>query len=845
MVARSRLGKWFLVSTGWIMLIWVSSGSGSLAQVIPDQNLPVGERSQISGNPNFQIDGGATRGENLFHSFSAFSIPTGGSAFFNNAATIQNIFSRITGGEISNIDGLIRANGTANLFVINPNGILFGPNARLDIGGSFMASTASSINFADGTLFSANAPQTAPLLTISVPIGLQMGQNPGNIRVQGTGYGSASSPFGSPIIIRGSGTTGLRVVSGKTLALVGGDVGLEGGTLAAEQGRIELGSVRDGQVSLSSTPSGLALSYQSQQRFGDIRLSQQALADASGVPGGSIQVQGNQVSLANGSLLLIQNQGGQGAGSIRINAAQSVELNGGNVEGTINVGLLSETLSGGRGADIAISSPQFIVRDGAFLYTFSYGSGQAGDVTASTSDAVQVTGFSSPLENSAIASVAYSSGNTGNITVSTGRLTLLNGGVIAAQVIDTGQAGDVTVNATESVEVIGKGPAVASNVDTATGGAGDAGKLTINTSRLVVRDGGLVTTLTQGIGDAGSLTINASESVEVSGIGSDFSIPSFVGASGFFVPDTYRQRYPIPLGVPLVSSGNAGDVTITTERLSVTDDALIDVSNAGTGNAGTLTIKAGSIFLDRGGTITAATASGEGGNINLQVRDVLLMRRNGGITSTAGGTGNGGNISIDTSSLVAVPTEDNDISADSVNARGGNVIINADGLFGSQLSLQDTEDSDITATGANSALSGSVQLNIERADFTNGLVQLPTELVDVSGLIAQGCRDTQGSSFVVTGRGGLPPAPQQALSHDPLWQDWRTPAGVNHQPTATADEPVPPSSNPAFTGSTPSEPLVEATGWVIEPNGKVTLTAEAPNVSLSPPWIQSANCNRL
>jgi large exoprotein involved in heme utilization and adhesion len=311
-----------------------------------------------------------------------------------------------------------------------------------------------------------------------------------------------------------------------------------------------------------------------------------------------------------------------------------------------------------------------------------------------------------------------------------------------------------------------------------------------------------------------------------------------VGASAPITSDILRQAYRLPPA----PSGFSGNVTINTQRLSVTDGATVEVSNEGVGNAGTLKINANSIFLDTRGALTAATAFGEGGNIDLNVRDVLLLRNNSLITASAAGTGNGGNIRINTSSLVAVKNENSDIRANSVNARGGNVTINADGIFGIQFRPQDTPSSDITATGASSAQSGTVQLNIEQLDPSSGLVELPTTVVDPSRLIATGCPANEGNSFVITGRGGLPPTPEQELDDDAEWQDRRRLTVAQRPQNSSSQNPLPASASRSRSQRSSPTVLVEATGWRISPTGEVMLVADTSEPTLHYPSNRLRMC---
>ncbi|GET44501.1 filamentous hemagglutinin outer membrane protein [Microseira wollei NIES-4236] len=277
-----------------IGLLAIALDKIALAQITPDGTL--GTESTIVTPINQlrdQIEGGAIRGANLFHSFREFNIGAGRQVYFANPTGIENILTRVTGSTRSEILGTLGVLGNANIFLINPNGIVFGSNARLDLRGSFLASTASSFKFADGIEFSATNPQAPPLLTINVPMGLQFGVGAGAI---------ATNVNLTPDAVS------LNVDPGRTLALVGGDLRLEGGsTLQAPGGRIELGSVGDNSfVSFTPTPGGFVLGYEGVANFRDIQLlgrERAATVSTAGSGGGNIQVQSRKLTLDGSAVI--------------------------------------------------------------------------------------------------------------------------------------------------------------------------------------------------------------------------------------------------------------------------------------------------------------------------------------------------------------------------------------------------------------------------------------------------------------------------------------------------------------------------------------------------------------
>nr|MBW4549451.1 filamentous hemagglutinin N-terminal domain-containing protein [Symplocastrum torsivum CPER-KK1] len=495
--------------SGWHLNTWVLMGSAVwglgcfqplAAQVIPDNTLPAGERSQVTGNPNFQIDGGATRGGNLFHSFSDFSIPTGGSAFFNNAADVQNILTRVTGGSISNIDGLIRANGTANLFLLNPNGIIFGPNASLDIQGSFVATTAERIQLGDSGYFSAVQPQTSSLLSVSpgalffnavanqptaiinqgnLSTGKHLTLSAGNLDLQGQllSGGDLTLEAQDTVKVRDTIASPVIVTSGRNLTIQGNQ-SVDILALNHPQSKIQSGGnlnlVSDGDISgdarfesggslsmltLSGTPGNFVswfdpiIQTNGDVLFGDYTGVALKVEATGSIEGGNIRITGPDTAIpaddpdfdtltSRPSVILRAGLPSVNAPNVPENAggtgfAPSLGLPLGITVGNIN----TSSGNGGNGGDIILSAANGSINTGGlFSYSLSESgnAGQGGAISLTADNGSITTGF---LDSTSFSSSEGDAGQGGAISLTAANGSINTGGLFSYSLSESGNAG--------------------------------------------------------------------------------------------------------------------------------------------------------------------------------------------------------------------------------------------------------------------------------------------------------------------------------------------------------------------------------------------------------------------
>ncbi|MEH2244372.1 MAG: S-layer family protein, partial [Nostoc sp.] len=613
----------------------------------------------------------------------------------------------------------------------------------------------------------------------------------------------------------------------KLIIQAGGEV--SAGTLAYSEGN-------GGNLTINASDS-VAVSGESVD--GEVNSRLTTRTEGGGDAGNLIITTGKLIIQAGGEVsagTLAYSEGN--GGNLTINASDSVEVSGKSVNGGANSRLTVRTGNSKNAGGMTINTGKLIIQAGGEVSAGTRGGseGSGGSLIVNASNSVDVNGLSADSQNSSrLTTRTEGGGNAGALTINTKKLIIQAGGQVSASTMfgSTGAAGSLTVNASDSVEVMGftakPEDTILSRLTTRTEGGGNADNLTINTKKLIIRDGGQVSagTVLNSTGNGGNLTVNASESVEVS--------KEVVGIPGGSVKSRLTNR--------TENNRTTGNLRITTGKLIVQDQAEVGVnSNLGFGKPGNLEVVARSILLDNQATLNARAASVDGGNIILQVQDILLLRRNSNISATAGiagAGGNGGNITINIHNgfIVAVPNENSDITANAYTGSGGRVDIQAFGIYGIQPRPNQTSLSDITAS-SEFGVNGTVELNTPDIDPNSGLVNLSTIPVDTQ--VAQTCQadgNLAKISFTITGRGGLPPNPSEALNADAVQVDLVTLNPSNDR----RDRTFVPSK---ITTTTP-EPIIEATGLALNEKGQVVLTANLPTTTPHSPWLKPASCKAI
>ncbi|OKH55233.1 hypothetical protein NIES2101_04510 [Calothrix sp. HK-06] len=742
MKKRHNLLKKLLISSFLVL-----AATPATAQLAPDRTLGqeasrVNNNTVIKGGNADLINGGAQRGSNLFHSFIEFNINNGQRVYFANPSGVQNILTRVTGGNASNILGTLGVDGAANLFLINPNGILFGQNASLDIQGSFVGTTANAVKFGNQGIFSATNPEVAPLLTIQ-PSALLFNQ----INQQASITNQSQAPAGiNPV---GENVTGLRVPDGKSLLLVGGNINIDGSAVRAYGGNIELaGLAAPGNIGLNIAGDNLGLVVPDVERA-NVSLSNGAELNVRGSNGGNINIfarnleatgeskiragidtglgtpssqggnivvnatetislsdqsiisntlradafgQSGNVNISTGSLNLKNNSyidaatfGNGNAGSVVIQAKDNINLiRDGGIFSSVETGAV------GNAGNIQIQTRSLSLFDGAEINSRTYGQGSAGSIIIYALDAISLDGKGEKIFSRIISGINPEAiGNTGDIQLTTNTLKLTNGAFISNSSIGKGNAGNITIDA-RNIALDSRSYVTSSIYNEA---EGKAGNILVNTEALSLQGGSELSTTTSGKGDAGNITINARDSIKLDGI----VLYEMDGISSF-------ARSTIQSDVIGGGIGNAGNINLTTGYLQLTNGAQISSDTNGRGNSGNITVNArdsvtldgfGKVFTEQYGEINLpSTISsdvsfegiGKGGDININAR-ALFLKNTGEISADTFAQGDAGNIFIKVSEGVSLSNDKNIDSSqissfvsDKATGNGGTINIKAGNL---------------------------------------------------------------------------------------------------------------------------------------------------------------------
>ena len=545
----------------------------------------------------------------------------------------------------------------------------------------------------------------------------------------------------------------------------------------------------------------------------------------------SININTSQLTITNGAVIEGVNDFGAAPGvDININAADIILEQPFLIDDFfLTPGIVAQVFEDGtgNGGDIIITTPRLVVSDGAQVGTTARNNGNGGNLTLNVSDSILLTGTSPSAEldgegRSGIFVSAETSYEEFITDFDTGE-EILTGEIIPT----TGNGGNLTLNTGNLT--IEKGAFISAD----TFSLGNGGNANINVNQLILRNGGRISSgsllgvegLDTERGSGGNLNITVTESVEITGLGEING--ETVNSSLFTLAE---------------SNGKAGNTTLTTNNLTVSDGGDINASAIDAGAAGDLTITANSVDLDRG-EITAATAVGTGGNVTLDIDGNITLRDESLISAEATGTANGGNVTIDSQSIIAYPSQPdgNDILATAIGGTGGNISITAESL----LNIQEREDlpnngtNDIDAT-SDSGVDGIVTINNPDVNPLQGTTELSNNVIEGGETVAQACRYNTSiadkpSGLNIKGKGGVPPSATDPLnSSDILLVD---------EPTTTPNiQAQYPNIKPIKTGIGDIYP---ARGIIKTEDGQIILTRyPTDNLNTRTPQI-SAKCNLL
>jgi filamentous hemagglutinin family protein len=686
---------------GWLAASCASLLAGQLqAQIRTDGT--VGPATTLTG-PHFQIPDslGTIRGPNLFQSFQTFNLNSGESATFTGPNSIANVFSRVTGGSPSSINGLLQCTiPNANFFFINPAGVLFGPNASVDVQGAFAVTTADYIRFADGGRFDVRTPAN-DVLTVANP----------------AAFGFLTPPVGqSPAGVIFNNCT-VQVTAGQTLTVAAGAVQLQNGaTVKAPGGTMQVAAVASaGELPVAGldttsfsaleniTLSGNSLLSTSRSGSGGrfvLRAQDLSLSGNSGIAnnsldsgsGGASEIDlGGTLSLTSGGYITVASTVLANAGSLSL-TAQSLSMDDGTIFGassgsgaaaniTINVPTISlqngswiaaDTDNLGSGGTMVINSSVLSLQSGSFISADAYGLGPGGTITVNAAalslensstltanaygpgpgGALTVNAQSvRVLTDGAISSDSElgAAGNAGTVTIQANTVEL-NNGVISAVSAGTGAGGQVQISS-QTLSVTGQNDR--GRISTIASGDGSAGNIGITTGTLTLNPGGLIASDTFGAGQAGNITVQATGIVLSEGEISAATSGTGAGGNVRITSDTLSLTGPTAdarINTSSLGSGQAGNIFITTRELAVNAGGVIVSDALDAGHAGNIAIQATDIVLNQGEISAGTSGTGAGGEVRI-TSDTLSLTGAGSIDTSSLNSAHAGNISITTGEM--------------------------------------------------------------------------------------------------------------------------------------------------------------------------------------------------